>query len=58
MMCFERKKCWFWLMVLPLGYGSVDPNIFADPDPGRQNVTVPDPKHSTKIIIYPMEFKM
>jgi len=32
----------------PLGSGSVDPYIFADPDPGSQNLadpTDPDPKH-------------
>ena len=39
--------CCFWL---PLGSGSVDPHIFADPDtdPGSQNVADPtdlDPKH-------------
>ena len=30
---------------LPLGSGSVDPYIFADPDPGSQNLPDPDPKH-------------
>jgi len=32
--------------ILPLGSGSVDPHIFADPDPGSQNLadpTYPDP---------------
>ena len=31
--------------ILPLGSGSVDPHIFADPDPGSQNLADPDPKH-------------
>ena len=34
--------------ILPLGSGSVDPHIFADSDPGSQNLadpTDPDPKH-------------
>ena len=38
--------------ILPLGSGSVDPHIFADPDPGSQNLadpTDPDPKHWTYI---------
>ena len=33
---------------LPLGSGSIDPHIFADPNLGNQNVTdptEPDPKH-------------
>ena len=35
---------------MPLGSGSVDPHIFADPDPGSQNLADPtdpdpDPKH-------------
>ena len=36
--------------ILPLGSGSVDPHIFAhpDPDPGSQNPTDPDPKQSSK----------
>ena len=43
----------FLVDILPLGSGSVNPHIFADPDPGRQNLadpTDPDPKHC---IIYP-----
>ena len=32
--------------ILPLGSGSVDPHIFADPDPGSQNH--PDPKYWVK----------
>ena len=32
--------------ILPLGSGSADPHIFADPDPGSQNLADPtDPKH-------------
>jgi len=43
----------FWQFkvdILPLGSGSVDPPIFADPDPGTQilaDQTDPDPKHQT-----------
>ena len=35
---------------LPLGSGSVNSHIYADPDPGSQNLadpTDPDPKHCT-----------
>ena len=38
----------FLVDILPLGSGSVDSHIFADPDPGSQNLadpTDPDPKH-------------
>ena len=35
----------FLVDMLPLGSGSVDPHIFADPDPGSQNLTDPDLKH-------------
>ena len=35
----------FLVDIFPLGYGSVDPHIFADPDPGSQNLANPDPKH-------------
>ena len=38
----------FLVDILPLGSRSVDPHIFADPDPGSQNLadpTDPDPKH-------------
>ena len=38
----------FFVDILPIGSGSVDPHIFADPDPGGQNLanpTDPDPKH-------------
>ena len=38
----------FLVDILPLGSGSVDPHIFADPDPGSQNLadpTDPNPKH-------------
>jgi len=48
----EVKKFFLQVLVdiLPLGSGSVDPHIFADPDPdpGSQNLadpTDPDPKH-------------
>ena len=45
----------FLVDILPLGTGSVDPHIFADPDPGSQNLadpTDPDPKHwrSSKVL--------
>ena len=44
----------FLIDILLLGSGSVDPHIFADPDPdpGSQNLadpTDPDPKHWKKI---------
>ena len=42
----------FLVDILPLGSGSVDPHIFADPDPGSQNLadpTDPDPKHYYKV---------
>ena len=38
----------FLVDILPLGPESVDPHIFADPDPGSQNLadpTDPDPTH-------------
>ena len=38
----------FWFDILSLESGSVDPHIFADPDPGSQNLADPkdpDPKH-------------
>ena len=48
-----KKGCLQFLVdILPLGSGSVDPHIFADPDPGSQNLADPtdpdpdpDPKH-------------
>ena len=44
------KKCFsqFLVDILPLGSGSMDLHIFADLDPGSQNLadpTDPDPKH-------------
>ena len=45
----------FLVDILPLGSGSVDPHIFADPDPGSKNLadpTDPDPKHCFNLIIY------
>ena len=36
-----RVKCFFLQFLVdyfPLGSGSVDPHIFADPDPGSQNL--------------------
>jgi len=53
----EVKKFFLQVLVdiLPLGSGSVDPHIFADPDPdpGSQNLADPtdpdqDPKHCDK----------
>ena len=40
----------FLVDILPFGSGSVNPHIFADPDPGSQNLAVPTdpypgPKH-------------
>ena len=38
----------FLVDILPFGPGSVDPHIFAEPDPGSQNLADPmdpDPKH-------------
>ena len=43
-MCFLQ----FLVDILSLESGSVDSHIFADPDPGSQNLvdpTDPDPKH-------------
>ena len=45
---FESKYFFlqFLVDILPLGFGSVDPHIFADPDPRSQNLadpTDPDP---------------
>ena len=43
----------FLVDILTIGSGSVDPHIFADPDPGSQNFvdsTDPDPKHWRKYI--------
>ena len=47
---FRSKDFFLQFLVdfLPLGSGSVDPHIFADVDPGNQNLvdpTDPDPKH-------------
>ena len=47
---FESKHFFlqFLVDILPLGAGSVDPNIFADLDPGSKNLAGqknPDPKH-------------
>ena len=44
----------FLVDILPLGPGSVDPHIFADPDPGSQNLADPtnpdpDPTHWSQI---------
>ena len=44
----------FLVDILPLGSESVDPHIFADPDPGSQNLadpTDPDPKHWDKLFV-------
>ena len=54
---FEIKNFFlqFLVDIFPLGSGSVDPHIFADPDPGSQNLadpTDPDPKHSSAAV-YP-----
>ena len=44
----------FLVDILPLRAGSVDPHIFADLDPGSQNLADPtdpdpDPKHCNKL---------
>ena len=36
---------YFWQIYKPLGSKSVDPHIFADPDPWSQKVADPDPKN-------------
>ena len=46
----------FLVDFLPLGSGSVDPHIFADPDSGSQNLADqtaqdPDPKHCLKALL-------
>jgi len=47
---FERKFFLrFFVDILPLGSGSMDPHIFSDPEPGRKNLTDPDPKHWKKV---------
>ena len=41
----------FLVDIFPLGSRSVDPHIFADPDPGSQNLAdSTDPKHCWKIL--------
>ena len=35
----------FFVDILTLGSGSVDPHIFVDPDPGSQNVVDPTDPH-------------
>ena len=43
----------FLVDILPPGSGSVDPHIFADPDPGSQNLadpTDPDSKHCSELL--------
>ena len=53
----------FLIDIAPLGSGSVNSHIFADPDPGSQNLadpTDPDPKHwlvFVKIVCYPVFHK-
>ena len=45
---FDFSFFWQFLIdILPLGSESVDPHIFADPDPGSQNLA--DPKHWEKV---------
>jgi len=40
----------FLVDILPLGSGSVDPHIYADPDPGSQILADPtDPKHCLEV---------
>ena len=40
----------FLVDILPLGSGSVDPHIFADPDPGSQNLTDPTDPDPTALL--------
>ena len=43
----------FLVDILPLGSGSVDLHIFADPDPGSQIFADPtDPKHCIKFVLF------
>ena len=59
-LCLESKIFFllqFLVDILPLGSGSVDPHIFADPDPGSQNLADPtdpdpDPKHCFEHLKY------
>ena len=44
----------FLVDILPLGSGSEDPHIFADPDPGRQNLPDPDLKHCEPCLNFPL----
>jgi len=51
---FSKIQIWvlgvkkFLVDILPLGSGSVDPHVFADLDPGSQNLTDPNPKSCSK----------
>ena len=58
---FESKRffCSFFV-ILTLGFGSVDPHIFANPDSGSKNVadpTDPDPKHCFFVPISELNIK-
>ena len=49
----------FLVDIMPLGSGSVDPHIFADPDPGSQNLsylTDPDPHRNKKSEETPLNY--
>ena len=48
----------FLVDILPLGSGSVDPHIFADPDPGSQNLTDPTDPDPTALLKKPYIFCM
>ena len=51
-MCFIFFAIFILQLDETLGSGSVDPHIFADPDPGSQNLADPtDPKHCKNIKI-------
>ena len=53
-MGFESKKGCFFLQflvdILPLGSGSVDPHIIADPDPGPGSQYLADPTIRIRIL--------
>ena len=57
---FRSKKVFlqFLVYILPLGFGSVDPHIFVDPDTGSQNLADPtDPDTVPKPVFFINRYK-